>query len=152
MFNIYIARLGDLKEEKIDESFPPDFLKIEETDILFPHPVLVKGKVYLANNELIMQLTVTTCAKMKCSICDEFTSVDIKMENTYITIDATEIKNAIYDYSKVLREELLLGIPIYVECENGFCPKREDISQYLKKEVKTKKEENYFPFSELNIK
>ncbi len=143
-FKIYIDRVKN-KEEKISLKCSSKDLEIlNEKDLKIQKPIEISGKAYLANDKLILNLSIKYFISIPCSICNEFTEKMIKIKNFY-HMTGLEETNAIYDYKKDLRNVILLEIPSYVEC-NEKCSKRNDISKYLKKDNVT----NYYPFSKLN--
>jgi uncharacterized metal-binding protein YceD (DUF177 family) len=127
---IYIDRLSDGKTEKIQECLKPSFINVHEPDLQFSSPVYVQGQTYIAENHLIIQLKIETKALIPCLICNELVKVPLSIKQFYHTEELSSIKDQIYDYTSPLREEVLLEVPTYVECE-GTCPKRVKIKKYL---------------------
>lgn len=151
-FKIYLDRLSGGQVEKIEETFDPIFLDVEEEkDLKFEIPIEVSGEAYITDEYLIIHLKVKTSAKMPCSICNEMISVPVFLKNFYHTQPVNELKSAIFDYSPALREAVLLELPKYVECKGGNCPERKNIAQYLKKDDEPLKDDNtYFPFADID--
>lgn len=147
-FKIWIDRLTDGKSEKICAQVNPNFLEIEEKELQFSAPVQIEGKAYLADQELIIHLAASGVALMPCSICNEMTSICIRIENFYHAESLESIKGAVFDFSIPLREALLLELPNYVECNGGHCPQRNLITPYLKSEKKSTPDV-HFPFAKL---
>ena len=71
---------------------------------------------------------------------------ELKLDSFYHTEALKEIKGAVFDYSKALREALLLELPKFVECNQGKCSERETLAPYLRSR-KTK--DTHFPFAGL---
>ena len=150
-FKIYVDRLSAGQVEKIEESFDPVFLDIEEEDLKFEVPIQVSGEAYITDEYLIIHLKVQTSAKMPCSICNEMISVSIFLKNFYHIQSLSEVKGVIFDYSLSLREAILLELPKYVECGGGTCLERKNIAQYLKKDNELPEDNHtYFPFADLD--
>ena len=147
-FNIYIDRLRNGKNHRIDGNFPPSFLEVEEDSLRFEKPVTVKGEAYIAEDDLVLHLTVKAEASMPCSMCNEMTPIKVSLESFYEAIPLSEVKGAIYDFRECLREEILLQIPHSVECRGGDCPARKEMTQYLKAET-AEESEGYQPFADL---
>ena len=150
-FKIYVDRLKD-HDLKIHETFKPDFLDVEEGDSLkFPYPVALKGEAYLADDNLVMHLDVATQGEVPCTVCNEMTKVDIVIPEFYLAVPLEEVKGGIYDYSEMLREEILLAVPQFAECSDGICPQRKELEKFLKKpgEEDSPEEERYHPFADL---
>ena len=150
-FQILVDRLKGGQIEKIAESFDPSFLGIQEVELRFDAPVVVKGEAYLSEDELILHLKASTEAVMPCAVCNQMIKVELKIENFYHTQPLKEIPGAIFNYQEALREALLIELPQYVECrgsKKGKCPERASIASYLR--VEKHAEKTYFPFKDLD--
>ncbi|MCB1109577.1 MAG: hypothetical protein KDK64_01225 [Chlamydiia bacterium] len=140
---IYIDRLTGERMERIEEHLGPEVMDVEEKDLQFHAPVALKGKAYLAEDHLIIQLKIETEACMPCAICNEFVKKKIVLKNFYHTEELVNIRGQVYDYSDPLREAILLEIPSYVECLEN-CPQRDELKNYLKQG------NTQFPFKDLS--
>lgn len=150
LFHIYIDRLREGKKIRIDENLDPSFLSVQEDDLKFPQPVKVHGEAYLAEEHFVLRLTASTDALLPCIICNEMTSLPLRVENFYFTLPLSELANPIFDYSEPLREALFLELPQFVECSQGICPEREKMTVYLKKNPSSEDTSStHFPFSDL---
>jgi uncharacterized metal-binding protein YceD (DUF177 family) len=148
---IYIDRLKGGQTLKIDETFSPDFLDVDDEDLLFEVPVQLKGEAYLANEHLIIHLNIETAACLPCSICNDLVRIPIVIKNIYLTEPLAEIKGAIFDLTCEIRESILLQTPLFTECHNGECPERENLKQFLKSPHKESKNDIvHFPFANLD--
>ena len=147
-FNIYIDRLRNGKNQEIDGIFPASFLEVEEESLRFEKPVIVVGEAYIAEDDLVIHLKVQAEASMPCSICNGMTPIEISLGNYYEAVPLSDVKGAIYDFRECLREEILLQIPHTVECRDGHCPERKEMTQYLKAE-KADEIEGFQPFADL---
>lgn len=132
-FKIYVDQLKSGHVEKLDEEFAPDFLGVDEKALAFKSPVLVKGKAYAAEGELILDLDIETEATLPCSICNEPVQVKIELHHWYLAVPLAEITSAIYSLVEPLREAILLETPKFAEC-GGACPERKNLDKFLKKE------------------
>src|SRR5579863_7200544 len=130
---IFTEQLRDGKREQFEHVLPPDFLALSEPDLIFHHPIYLKGEVYATDEDLILQLSAHTEVKMPCSICNEMTFVTLKTEELYHTILLNELESTTFDFTDILREEIVILIPRYVECQQGKCPERKVISKFIKK-------------------
>lgn len=152
-FKIYVDQLRGGKEEILDQEFSPGFLQISEPDLSFKAPVKVEGTVYLADDELVLNLNVNTFATLPCAICNASVNVPIAIQNSYHAVPVKEIKTGIYDYGDLLRETILLETPQFAECNDGDCPEREKVRKYFKKLPEeggsSPDDEGYRPFSDL---
>ncbi len=149
-FKIYIDRLSQGKVHKIKDVFPSDFIGINESELKFEKPVGITGEAYIAEGEgeLVLHLSVKTEALVPCSICNEMSPVEIVLDNLYEVIPLEDIKGAIFDFSQVVREEIILKLPTAHECSGGKCPKRKEYTKYFKTEA-SDIEEGYHPFADL---
>lgn len=145
-FQIWIDRLKNGQTQTITESFPSDFLDIQEEELKMHSPVHVVGEAYLTESELILHFNASTKLKMPCAICNEMIEVDLSIKDCYHAVPVNEIPSGIYDYKEDLRESLLIEVPQYVECNQGNCPERKIIAPYMHKK---QKETSNFPFSNL---
>ena len=148
VFSIYIDRLKGGREEIIEEIVPPDFMDIHESELAFPNPVHLKGRASLSIDTLILHLCVETEVVMPCSICNKEVPVKISLPNLYITEDLEKFRGGIFNFKEALREQILLEVPPITECNNGCCPERENMAQFLKKNT-DESNEAYHPFREL---
>ncbi|MBS0653603.1 MAG: hypothetical protein JSR39_08805 [Verrucomicrobia bacterium] len=130
-FKIYVDRLKNGHVEEIKETVGPEFLEIEEEELSFPEDVQVSGEVYLADDHLVAHFSIQTSATLPCSICNEPVHIPINIQNAYSTIPLEEVRFAIYDLSNEIRETTLLQVPLFAECNNGKCPGRDQIKEFL---------------------
>ncbi|MBM3207620.1 MAG: DUF177 domain-containing protein [Chlamydiae bacterium] len=149
---IFIDRLKEGSIEKFSHEISPAVLSIEEENLSFPTPIKLQGEAYLAADHLIIKIQIHAKAKIPCSICNEPTEVDINIPNFYHTEPVEDISGSIFDYTEIVREDILLEIPQFCEC-NGKCPERETVKKYLKNSEKKEKASvstpMHFPFAEL---
>ncbi len=147
-FLVYIDRLKDGQTLLIDEKATPDFLEIDEKDLLFRAPVFIKGKAYLTNDHLILQIRIATQALLPCAICNNFFDFPIVIEDCLQTEAVEDVENHIFNFTPVIREAILLQVPAFAECHEGKCPERKTLSNYLKKPSDLQNHVNY-PFNNL---
>ncbi len=150
-FNIYADRLRGGKVENLDRSFTPDFLKIEENEVQFPEPVNVTGQAYIANDDLVLHLDIATAVMIPCSICNEPIRVPLATKGLYQLIPLDEIRGGVYKMQELLRESVIIEVPLFAECNNGNCPHRGEIDKYLHQNTDKSDdaEEGYQPFKDL---
>ncbi len=149
-FKIYVDRLRDGQECRIEESFDPAFLNVDEKELRFTGKVKVSGEAYLTKDSLILHFdTIEAAAEMPCLICNEWTDVKVLLEGVTHVESLADIKGAIFDYSGVLREEIILEIPNFLECNEGACPRRKDIEKFIKKPENADQKDTYHPFADL---
>ena len=140
---IYVDRLSRERTEKIEETLTPDLVDVNEKDLKFQSPVKLKGKAYIAEDHLVIQLDIETEALIPCAICNNGIKKKITVKGFYHTEELEKIRGHVYDYTDPLREAILLEVPSYVECLEN-CPKRIDLKNYLQKG------NDQFPFADLN--
>jgi uncharacterized metal-binding protein YceD (DUF177 family) len=149
VFSIYIDRLKGGQEEIIEETIPPDFMEIQESELAFHKPIQLKGTASLSMDTLILHLSVKTEATMPCSICNKEIPVKILLPNLYITEDIENFRGGIFNFKEALREQILLELPPVAECNNGSCGERENVAKFLKKNKDESNTDTYHPFRDL---
>jgi uncharacterized metal-binding protein YceD (DUF177 family) len=148
-FKIFIDRLKDGQTFSIEENYTPDFLHIDEKELRFLYPVVVQGKAYLTTDHLILQFSIKAQISMPCSICNDFFTISLPIEDLLHAEPLAEIPQHIFDFSKVLREAILLQVPPFAECQEGACPERAHITSFLKKDRHPSQDVAYYPFNDL---
>lgn len=149
-FKIFVEQLRDGHAEKLEESFSPDFLDIQEKELSFKGPVSFLGEAYLANDDMVMRFSAACRCQLPCVICNQPVEQVLKVEDYYHTVPLSEVKGGIYNFREILREVILLEVPQFAECAGG-CPDRKDIAKYLKEPSSKdeEEEEGYQPFADL---
>jgi uncharacterized metal-binding protein YceD (DUF177 family) len=130
-FKIYLHRLRDGHEERIEESLSPGFLDIHEADLAFKSPITLKGSVAVADETLVLTLAIETEAIMPCAICNRNVNVKILIPDFCHTENLADIKGGIFDYKEILREGILLELPYTAECNGGGCSERAALAKYF---------------------
>ena len=139
---LYIDRLSLEKTESIDEVLSPNFIEVDENELQFPSPVLLKGKAYIANSHLILELNFRTSFLMPCAICNQMVEKKMKIDSFYHAEELANIRDHVYNYKNLLREAILLELPLSLEC-SGNCPQRDKLNPYIKEK------NQQFPFKDL---
>ncbi len=129
--HIFIDRLRKENTQLIEEEFPPSLLDTGEPELLCTHPIKVKGKAYLTEDHLILQLDITAQVSIPCIICNTPFLKKIHISSFYNTQPLEELSTPIFDCTPLIRETILLEIPPYAECHEGKCPERLHIQKYL---------------------
>jgi uncharacterized metal-binding protein YceD (DUF177 family) len=130
-FKIYTDRLKHGESLSIDFAADPGFLQVEEPELSFRVPIDVKGEAYLADQELVLSLNISTKATIPCSVCNQKIAYPIRVEKFYFTRPLSEIPSHVFDFSETVREAVLLEVPFIVECHGGNCPERKEIAKFL---------------------
>lgn len=149
-FKIYIDRLRGGNAETIDTLLDPSFLDVHEKDLSFSSPVQLKADTYLTDEHLIIHLKASTKAIRPCAICNQPTPTDLVVEDFYHTELIQDIPSAIFDFREVLREALLIELPLIVECNGGKCPERETLRPFMRSKER-KENPTYFPFTDIEM-
>ena len=68
---VYVDRLKGGVSHKVDETLPPDFLEVDDEELLFDDPVKIQCEVYLAEEHLVVHLNIDTSVHLPCSICND---------------------------------------------------------------------------------
>lgn len=153
-FKIYVEQLREGQEKVIEESLSSAFLDIHERDLAFTDKVVVEGKTYVADQELVLNLAIDAEALLPCSICNDTVHVPIHIDNFYYAEPLADIKTGIYNFKDVLRETILLETPLFAKCNNENCLRQQEFTKYLKPATDTKSDEDegYQPFADLDWK
>lgn len=147
LLKVYIEQLRDEKKHFIKEILAPDFLEIQEADLVFDHPIYVDGDVSIVGEVLMVQLSVHTEAQMPCTICNQRTYIHLEARNIYHAIELNTIKTSIFNLTPLVREEILLLVPQFIECNGQECPERKILMNYMK--GKSTPPNKYLPFADL---
>lgn len=148
-FKIYIDRLNVGDEEVIEETFNPDFMEIDEKELSFPFPIHVFGKAYLTKEDLFLDFSLSTFALMPCAICNEMSKVPIKIEHFSHTENLKDIHGGIFNFKNLIREALLLELPLAIKCQGDNCPEQEYVLKYMKKNKGDEEKRSFHPFADL---
>lgn len=146
---IYIDRLSGGADQSINVTLSPQFLSIEEKDLYFRDSVAVEGIAYATEEELVLRFSASTSVNVACAICNQMISLPLSVKNVYHTEPLKEIQGALFNFSDVVREALLIELPVRAECSGGTCPERATIAPYLHKKPPSGGEDVYFPFANL---
>ncbi|MDF2578162.1 MAG: hypothetical protein K0S74_1646 [Chlamydiales bacterium] len=152
-FLIYTDRLANEGALKFDFTTSPSFIQMEERELCFRNPVAIYGSAYLAGEELIIQLTARTEAIIPCNICNQEVTTPIILKDFYHVVPIAEIPEKCFDFSSIVREEILLQAPFFAECNNGNCSLRKELSQYLTSSISKDKTSGptHQPFANLEF-
>ncbi len=149
---IYVEQLRGGKTQQLSEAISPEFLGVQEPELAFHSPVVIEGEAYLAQDDLVIQVDLQTQAQIPCRVCNELFQYDISIQKLMHIEPITDLKRGYFDISEVLREAILLEIPVIAECHDGHCPARKDMEGYLKQSVEEEEvEEGYHPFEGLSL-
>lgn len=150
-FRVYVDQLRDGREIIINEVIDPAFLQVEDKELFFKKSVSVKGEAYLASSDLILHLNIKAEALIPCSICNEMVPIDINIKDLYLSEPLSEIKTGIFSFEELLRESIMIEVPLFTECHEGHCPRRGELAKFMKENdgKDGKSEDTYHPFSDI---
>ena len=129
---IYLDRLRSGGFQEFNDTIEQDFLQCKDDIISFCSNVTVKGKAYLADDFLILHLSVSVDYLIPCKICNEEQNQTLTIQDFYYSVCTDTIKNAQFCPLEVIRETILSDTPNIFECNEGNCEKRANLKQYLK--------------------
>lgn len=147
---IFVEQLEEGKQERISLTISPPFFDIQENDLVLDSPVAISGEIYMTDHHLILHLDAKTTAKIPCAICNNLATLPLEAK-IYESLPLSELESSIFDYSSLVKEEILLQIPLFAECQSN-CPERSNLGPFLNKikEDKSAPPENtHFPFAGL---
>jgi uncharacterized metal-binding protein YceD (DUF177 family) len=131
--NLYIERIRD-DTETLSETLKPTFMDVEEKDVLFQDPIELKGEAYVTDDYLIIRMSIHTKARLVCSFCNNSFTFDIDLPNFLHEEPLENISGATFDLLPLVRETILLALPMYPQCGLTSCNHRDEIEPYLKKQ------------------
>ncbi len=130
-FVINLDQLRKRKNHPLNMTVSSDFLGIEEGALHFGPQVDIEGEAYIVDERLILHLDVLVPAILTCTICNGDVQKTVKINNLYHIEEIAQIKSPTFDIAPILRQEILLEVPNYVECREGNCPQREIFKAYM---------------------
>ena len=98
---------------------------IESVD--FIEPIVLLSKTYLAGNDLLFSYEWKGKCAQPCVICNEVFTREVGQEDQYITVFQEEIKCGFFDVFPSIREQIIVHVDAYGECNLGQCPFRKNL-------------------------
>lgn len=145
---LFLDRIRAQGCEKIDVRLPPDFIDLHEEELVFADPITVEGEVYLAGEEVVIALRAETVIRMPCAICNA--PVALPLQNAWTSVEPVDsFRHGVIDLREMVRENLLIEVPLVAECEPGNCPERKVLAPYLRQEQEEREETGFHPFADL---
>ncbi len=121
---IYVDRLRQGETQEITHCYEPNELELSTS------PVTVQIRAYSTDDHLILHLDIETTAQIPCKICNDPINVPIKIENQTHVEPHENIRSRVYDFTPLVKENLILALPQFAECE-GDCPERANLKDFL---------------------
>ncbi len=133
-FIIYLDRLVQGYQEKIELNEDPMSLDLDVEGVRFEAPVVVQGVAYLVDHELVLKLELEAEALIDCRICGESVAYPIHIPKFYHAEDVSGVGTRLFSIRDIVRDTLLLELPTTIECGEGSesCPERANLAKYLK--------------------
>lgn len=117
----------------LTESLPSTFIEQEEDEIRFQKPIEVEISAYISGEFLILDCSISTEILIPCSFCNEYYPLQLSLTHYQEEEPLENIKGHLFDASEVIREAILLEIPLYPLCGGVVCNNRATIEPYLTK-------------------
>lgn len=140
---IYIDRLREGVEAPLEAVVSVNAIDLGDADTTLIQDVHVHGVAYVADQHLIVRLSLETAFEKPCKICNEKVPLHLKASDMYWMRELGEISGAIVDGNTIVREFLIAEMPSFVECNNGNCLQREEVEKFSHHRL------NYRPFEDL---
>lgn len=132
----------------IDEEVDPSFLELSEKDeIATDTPVRICGKVYHAQEWLIVNASITAQLRLPCSTCNEPFHIHIDLPSFSHQEPVDSIQGGFWDMGAVVREAILLEVPFFARCGGSTCTHMEEIQRYFRDPEK--ETDGHQPFRDL---
>ena len=150
-FKIFIDRLRGGNVEQLERRLSPEFIEFDEPDVKFSSPVNLGGEAYLTEDSLILRINIETKGSFPCTICNRPVDQEISIKGLYHVIPVDEIKGGVYEIKELLRENIILEAPSFVECNQGSCSRRKEVEKYMSSNSNENEatDEVYYPFKDL---
>ena len=149
---VFTDQLKDGKSLPIEETLEPKDLELVGLEPIFSAPVILEGTAYLAEDHLVIQLDITSSVILPCCICNAPVTLPLILEGIYITKSLDDISSGKAYFHEDIREAILLETPTFIECNQGDCPERAQIQNYLKQPASKAdllQENIHYPFDHL---
>jgi len=130
---LYIDRLRDGRIENIEQELDPKQLDIIDDEIDCVKPIATSIKAYLADDFLIICLSLSAELLLHCRICNEQFAFPLTLSHIDQEIPLDEIHDAVFDVASMIREILLVEVPAYPQCGGKVCCNRDSIKKYFSK-------------------
>jgi len=107
----------------LEETKTGKLLDVERTDIAFNSPVHIRASIKRENNQVQIELNISTQMQFVCARCLEEGQKLIKKD---ISIIRPIDKDSVVDLTQIAREEIILDYPLKLLCREdckGLCPR-----------------------------
>jgi len=133
---VQLDRLRHGHIESIETILSPKVMQdVNDNDLLFQDPIHVAYEAYITDEVFILQLAIKTKVILTCGFCNKKFTTDIHIEQYTHEESVKDLRAHVFDASVVVREALLLEIPMYPLCGKTKCLQRTEIEPFLKKET-----------------
>lgn len=148
---VYVDRLRGGATQPLDAELTSDDLAVNDDEARIDSATTVRGEATLADEELVIHFSAKTQARVPCTVCSADVSIPVEVTDCYHAVEKDDYKTGVYDASALVREELVMALPRFVEC-GGQCPERETVGTYLTEAdvgVSDKPQDGHQPFADL---
>lgn len=122
----------DGEETLFEETLSPVFLELPPSDDLVPvSDVDVQGRVYKADEWVVVEGSVEASLSLPCATCNDRTEFRVSISPWELNLPVHEVKHGVLDLTGALREAILLEVPFVIKCGGEECRNRESVSRYL---------------------
>jgi hypothetical protein len=129
--DLYIDRLKQGEYTNFSLTASPKIMEPLDSEASFENEIFISGEAILANDHVVLNISIKTRMNNYCKICNEPVFHDILVEEKHVPFPLNTMQNGLFCLKSYIRELLFLNIPKYSEC-SGICPEREVIKKYLK--------------------
>ena len=129
--DLYIDRLrsGEYKEFSLTAS--PEIMEADDKEAIFEDDIFISGSATLANDHVVLNISIKTKMQNYCKICNEPVTHEISIEEKHVPFSLKTMQSGLFCLKPYIRELIFLNIPRYSEC-GGSCPERTVLKKYLK--------------------
>jgi len=129
----------------LDERVDSSLLQLSDHDELTAiSEVLVCGKVYRADNWILVDARVSVSFSLPCAVCNEPFEYTVNLPKWVHEEVVRELSGGSWDIREPLREAILLEIPFFAQCGEGGCSNFDSVRKFIRSE-----EEMQTPFKDL---
>lgn len=127
---LYIDRLRSSEYKDFSLEAGPHIMESSDNEASFEKDLLISGAATLANDHLVLNISIETEVINYCKICNDPISHPLLIEEKHMAFSLKKMKSGVFSLKDTIRELVFLNLPRFSECE-GKCPERTVIDKYL---------------------
>ncbi|SCA64226.1 Uncharacterized protein SCG7086_CT_00040 [Chlamydiales bacterium SCGC AG-110-P3] len=127
---VYVDRLRGGGIQSLEAELGPEYLAVDDSEARIKASTRVTGEASLAVEELLIRFSAATSVHVPCTVCTRDVVVPVEVTDCCHVVSEDECPHGIYDVAPLVREELVMALPRFVECE-GHCPERSAVNGYI---------------------